>query len=357
MKVHLLAGVACFGLCVGLVGDAAAEEAAPAPQQGCSGLSCLFGSGQGQRQPTAAETKALQDNQRAAEAEGAGNAASKGRSKRAASGNAKTGAPATKTADASDDDAKAKPKKAVHTVTIAAEGSELKKLQGLAAALPKEKVKIVKVRGDGTPKTDFTISNALEPAADGEKAKLFTEQLHIVAGGTVKSVADLNGKVVSFGPDKSPGQLAARKAFEALNVKVNETPLDVDNALDGLSSGDVDAVVMLAPQPIDRLKTVQAEGVHLVAWPEGGTLPSGATAATIDASAYPGLAKPGETIRAVGVDALLTMSARGSKQGAAKSFLKSLSDNAAALTKRGFDLLKADLATRQARHLASVDKS
>ncbi len=137
---------------------------------------------------------------------------------------------------------------------------------------------------------------------------------------------------------------------------MKETPLDLDNAIDGLATGDVDAVVMLAPQPIDRLKSVSTPGVHLLSWPEGSSLPNGASAATIDAAAYPRLAKPGETIRAMGVDATLTISARGAKQVAAKTFLKALSLHSEALTKRGFDLLKADLDSRAGRRLASADR-
>lgn len=360
-KAKLLAGVAGLSLVFGTA--VAAQEAAPAAQpaaQECSGLGCIFGSRGDSR---AAEARALQDNQRAAEAAAA---AEDGAPTRRARGpvatkraDATRSADAATSADATKSPAKKTPTtKPVHTVTIAAEGAEAKQLEKLVAALPREKIKIVKAKGDGERTgADFSVTTALGPNGSAEKAKLFTEQLHIIAGGSVTSVADLEGKVVSFGPDKSAGQLAARKAFEALHVKVDETPLDIDNALDGLSSGDVAAVVMLAPQPIDRLKTVSATGVHLVSWPEGGSLPDGASTATIDAGAYPTLAKPGDTIRAVGVDATLVISTKGAKQGAAKSFLKSLSLHAETLTKRGFDLLKADLQTRSGRRLASADKS
>lgn len=241
----------------------------------------------------------------------------------------------------------------VHVVTIAAEPAEMARLKRLASALPKEKIKLVKLREGAKPEADLAVSTSLDaPRGDGaSQAKLFAEQLHILAGPGVKSVADLNGKVVSFGPDKSPGQLAARRAFEAAGVKVQETPLDIDNALDGLATGDVAAVVLLAPQPFERLAHVSTPGVHLVAWPDGVAPPDGASVATIDSAAYPALAAAGAPIRTISVDALLTISAKGNKQAAAKGFLKTLTHNSDVLAKHGFDLLKAE--TGQNRHFAA----
>lgn len=232
----------------------------------------------------------------------------------------------------------------VHVVTIAADPAEMSRLKRLASALPKEKIKLVKLHEGAKSQADFAVATSLDAPRGDEaaQAKLFSEQLHILAGPAIKNVADLKGKVVSFGPDKSPGQAAARRAFEAMGVKVQETPLDVDNALDGLATGDVAAVVLLAPQPFERLTRVSAPGVHLIAWPEGVAPPEGASVSTIPATAYPTLAHPGEPIRTMSVDALLTISAKGSKQAAAKGFLKTLNHNSDLLAKHGFDLLKAE---------------
>ena len=160
---------------------------------------------------------------------------------------------------------------------------------------------------------------------------------------------------MSFGPDKSSGQAAARKAFAKLGIGVTETPLEVDNALDGIATGDVAAVVVLAPQPdahLAHLKTTS--GLHLVSWPDGAAMPDGAAAATIPGSAYPGLAKPGESIRTVGVEAALDASGKSATSPVGKAFLASLSQHSAALSKRGFDLILADLETRNGRRVASA---
>ena len=178
----------------------------------------------------------------------------------------------------------------------------------------------------------------------------------MVAGGAIVSLVDLKGKVVSFGTDNSVSQAVGRKAFKTLAINIREAPLDVDNALDGLSTGDIDAVVILAPHPVQRLKTLSGTGLHLVAWPDGGAVPDGAVAASIDGADYPGLAKPGERISAIGVDAVLTASPKAARSPAAKSFLVALSQHSTALSKHGFDLLKADLESRANRRVASAER-
>lgn len=250
--------------------------------------------------------------------------------------------------------------KVVHALTIAADAPEIGRLKALTSVLPGQPVKIVKTPLGTEPATaDFLVKTALQTASEPTKfhdAKLFTEQLHIIAGSKIASVEDLRDRVVSFGAEGSPSQDAARKAFQALGVTVKDTPLDLENALDGASTGDIDAVVVLAPQPFERLKSISQSGLHLLSWPDSGSLPSGAIESTISADAYPGLAKPGETIRAVGVDAVLSVSAKGAKQPATKRFMSALAQHSAALSKRGFDLLKADIDARAGSRIASADR-
>jgi hypothetical protein len=238
-------------------------------------------------------------------------------------------------------------------LTIAAGHPEAARLKLLGTVLPGQPVRIVAA----APGADFSVQTRLQPEAAPEKdqeAKLFTEQLHIVAGANIANVADLRGRPVSFGLAGSDGAEAARKAFAALGVSVQETPLDLDNALDGVATGDIDAVAVLAPQPFERLAQVKKSGLHFLSWPEGGPLPDGAAASSIEGNHYPGLSKPGETIRAVGVDAVLTLTPKGAKQRAAKALLTALTQHSTSLSKRGFDLLKADAGIRSRRRLASA---
>ena len=247
-----------------------------------------------------------------------------------------------------------KPRPVRPVITIAAGATEVVRLRSLASALPRERIRIVPLVDASEPAdADFTLSKAL--GGGGSKTRLFTEQLHIVAGAKVNTVADLADKVVAFaGAGNAQGD-AARQAFATLNIKVKDTPLDLANALDGLSTGDIEAVVILAPQPVAQLAVLTTPGLHLVSWPDGA-IPEGAVITSIDGNRYPRLAKPGETIRALGVDAVLRMSAKGAKDPAARAFLASLAQNAGALSRHGFDLAKAASGRRGDNRLASAER-
>ncbi|MBE7220689.1 MAG: hypothetical protein INR64_19650 [Caulobacteraceae bacterium] len=251
-------------------------------------------------------------------------------------------------ADAAPKLRKARPRP-VPVVTIAAGPSEIARLKTLATVMQKPRLKIVEAKQGAT--ADFTVTTA----ADGQGgARLFSEQLHIVAGPKIATLADLRGKVVSLGAEHSASQAAARKALDAQGIKVAETPLDPDNALDGLSTGDLDAVVLLAPQPDARLAKLKGTSLHLVAWPQTATPPDGMTASTIDAAAYPGLAGAGGKVAALGVDAVLAPGPKARTQQA-KAFLGALSQHSAALSRRGFDLIRADLEQRGGRRVANAE--
>ncbi len=371
LRTAIAAGLA--GSMIFLSAFAVRAEDAPAQSpasSSCSGLLCIFAGGSSQPAPAAARHSAPTPAQRA-EAQ-AGAAADKldvdaatnaldrklAGERRARARIAQARAAQAKVVREKAVQAKAMQANAVQTktagsaraVTIAVDDVELDRMKDLAKEMRKEPIRLVKAQDGHTAAADMTVAAKIDPSADRTGPKLFVEQLHIVGGAKINSVADLKEKAVSFGPDGSATQAAARKAFAALDIRVKETPLDVDNALDGVATGDLAAVALLAPQPAEPLKKVT--GLHLVAWPENGEVPSGAVLSTIDGAAYPGLAKPGEKIRAVGVDAVLSVSAVGARQPATRIFINALSQHAPTLSQRGFDLLKADLDANSARKFA-----
>ncbi len=313
-----LISVASFG--------AQAQEAAP-QAAGCSGFLCIFSSGSKQPVADPAALPAVPAGAVAPETT-------------ADAGPSNTGAKGSRSTPAG------------HTVTIAADAADVTRLKTLASVTRQGRVRFVKDGEDA----DFRVVKVLGEAPGRTKVKLFNEQIHIVAGGAIQTIADLKNKVVSFGPVDGPTRAAARRAFEALAIPVKETPLDYDNAFDGLATNDVDAVVVLAPQGVERLTKLSAPGLHLVSWPEQARLPDGASLGSIAATSYPNLVRTGDSVRAVTVDAVLSMSEKGAKEPAAKRFFASLAQHSAALTKRGFNLLKADLEERTGRRVASVER-
>src|SRR5690242_17007144 len=71
--------------------------------------------------------------------------------------------------------------------------------------------------------------------------RLYNEEFHLVARDKFRSVADLSGKRVNFGPDGSGSYLTATTVFKALGVEVVPQTFDTETALEKLKNGEIDA--------------------------------------------------------------------------------------------------------------------
>ncbi len=303
--------------------SAAAAQDIPAPPQAagdnCSFLGCLL---HGHGDPAPASQKAATVP-----------AATVPDPARAAAGPAKAARPKAKPAEA---------------VTLAADAAEKPRLKALAAVRPRHRLHLVAAHAD---EADLTLAPTLDPASGVTALHLYSEQLHVVAGPAIRTLADLRDKQVSFGPADGPTVSIARQAFAAAGIAVKEMSLDQANAFDGLATGDIDAVVMLAPQPSPVLAKLRVPGLHLVEWPEGSSMPPGASAQLLPEASYPGLVK--NATRVLAVDAVLRLTARGERSAAARGLFASLKQRTAALARYGFDRLgDAEPELRQGRAVA-----
>jgi hypothetical protein len=183
--------------------------------------------------------------------------------------------------------AKAKPK--VSAVVIAAGEPEAASTSALAAGLRGHPVKIIKTTTPGALRSaDLSVEPLVKPA-EGKTASLFREDLHVIGLTEIATLADLEGRTVSLGAEGSPAQAIARRVLAARHIKVKEVPLDLDNALDGLASGDIDAVAVLAPQPFARLQDLPGDKLHLVTAASSAGDGAELTPSVIPANAYPKL--------------------------------------------------------------------
>jgi uncharacterized protein len=116
-------------------------------------------------------------------------------------------------------------------------------------------------------------------------ARLAPETLEVIAPREVKSINDLQGKLVSFGELDSATSTSGRMLFSRLGVTPNQTNGPLPEALDALAAGKVDAVVVLGAEGAPALNDFGADGrFHIVAIPWSATLepvyaPAHATAA------------------------------------------------------------------------------
>jgi uncharacterized protein len=104
-------------------------------------------------------------------------------------------------------------------------------------------------------------------------ARLAPETLEVIAPREVKSINDLQGKLVSFGELDSATSTSGRMLFSRLGVTPNQTNGPLPEALDALAAGKVDAVVVLGAEGAPALNDFGADGrFHIVAIPWSATL-------------------------------------------------------------------------------------
>ena len=90
----------------------------------------------------------------------------------------------------------------------------------------------------------------------------------MIAPREVKSISDLQGKTVSFGDLDSATSTSGRMLFSRLGVTATQTNEPLPEALDRLSAGKVDAVVILGAEDSPALSDFGSDGrFHIVPIP------------------------------------------------------------------------------------------
>ena len=80
-------------------------------------------------------------------------------------------------------------------------------------------------------------------------AKLYNEEMHVLAGPGIKSIQDLNGKKVNFSDVGSGTQFSTRLIFELLGIKVQEVNVDQADGFQRVKSGEIAATILIAGKP------------------------------------------------------------------------------------------------------------
>src|SRR5262244_4162775 len=76
-------------------------------------------------------------------------------------------------------------------------------------------------------------------------------EVHILAKTDIRSLEDLGGRKVNFGPAGSGSSLTGTIVFQRLGVQVDQVLIDQQSALQKLQSGEVAALVRVVGKPVD----------------------------------------------------------------------------------------------------------
>jgi TRAP transporter TAXI family solute receptor len=141
-------------------------------------------------------------------------------------------------------------------------------------------------------------------------AKLFPEEIHVLARKEIVKIGDLKGKVVSIGPIGSGTELTASTLLDLLHVTPNIMHDTQSVALDRLRRGDIAAMFVIGGKPVPILQEIEpGTGLHFLPIPLNPQIVSTYLPTSLDHERYPNLVPPGPPIDTVAVSSvLLTLS-------------------------------------------------
>jgi TRAP transporter TAXI family solute receptor len=137
-------------------------------------------------------------------------------------------------------------------------------------------------------------------------AKLFQEEVHVLARHDIASLDDLNGQPVEAGAPGSGTELTATTLLYALHVSANLEHDGLPRALERLSNGEVAAVFIIGGKPVPIVQAMaRGTGVHFLPIPLNAQLVDTYLPTNLDHQHYPNLVPPGPPIDTVAVGAVL----------------------------------------------------
>jgi uncharacterized protein len=95
--------------------------------------------------------------------------------------------------------------------------------------------------------------------------KLYNSEFHVLARNDIKSYDDLKGKKVNFNLKDSQTEVTADTVFNTLDIPVQRSYYDNDEAIKRLMSGEISAMIILTGAPQATFAKVKKEdGVHFL---------------------------------------------------------------------------------------------
>jgi TRAP-type uncharacterized transport system substrate-binding protein len=127
--------------------------------------------------------------------------------------------------------------------------------------------------------------------------RLPVSEMHVLARTDIKSIEDLRGKKVSFGPAGSASSLTGTIVFQRLGVQVEQVLYDNPTALQKLKTGELAALVRVIGKPIDFFAKIPTNsGLHFMPIPFSKAFADYYTVGELTSKEYPALIPAGESV-------------------------------------------------------------
>jgi TRAP-type uncharacterized transport system substrate-binding protein len=211
------------------------------------------------------------------------------------------------------------------------DSGDLSDATDLVTILKDAHLKILPVAGDGAAKdvTDLLFARGIDIAivqtdvlaALKQRApfpgmqnflqyitKLYDQEVHILAGPELHSIADLASKRVNFGPLDSGTFFTASTIFGALGLGVEITSFPQPLALDKLRRGEIAALVYTAAKPAQLFQDIKPEeGLHFLSVSAPEALRERYGQRTLSTADYPNLIQQSDPVSTLSVGTVLAV--------------------------------------------------
>jgi uncharacterized protein len=137
-------------------------------------------------------------------------------------------------------------------------------------------------------------------------AKLFNEEVHLVARAGITSIEQLRGRKVNLDAKASGTSYSMRDIFKALGVDVEEISLSQPEALEKVRSGEIAATALIAGKPVRSMSRLAPGGsLHFVPIPFTQPLIADYLPTTLTHEDYPDMVPAGQSVETIAVGAVL----------------------------------------------------
>ena len=136
-------------------------------------------------------------------------------------------------------------------------------------------------------------------------AKMFNEEMHVLAPKTITSMRDLDGKTVVVDLPDSSTFVTAINVFERLGIRPHLIYQEPRLAVDMLRKGEVDAIVAIEGKPLQWLNQVNDRNLHLVPVDYAKNLQEEYLPSKLSSQDYPSLVAEGGSVETIAAEAVL----------------------------------------------------
>jgi len=136
-------------------------------------------------------------------------------------------------------------------------------------------------------------------------AKMFNEEMHVLAPRTITSMRDLDGKTVVVDLPDSSTFVTAINVFDRLGIRPHLIYQEPRLAVDMLRKGEVDAIVAIEGKPLQWLNQINDRNLHLVPVEYAKPLQEEYLPSKLGSADYPGLVAEGGFVETIAAEAVL----------------------------------------------------